>query len=197
MLAPLLLTAYFLGVSPDAPLAAPREAPELPLSALTQLPAPVPPPRDRAQRIAIELLVAGSTGAGVGVLGGYFGCLGSASASGQTCSTSTIAAAGLTSFGLTVAAVVPLAGNAVGGDGLLYAAWIGEAAGLGAGLALAQGNPRNAMYFAAPLMLVGAVAGYELTAGWGGTRPPLTTGVQAVAVQPANSGAVLAVAGRF
>jgi len=147
-------------------------------------------------RIAVELLVAGAAGVGVGAIGGYVGCLASPTDNGQSCSTSTIAAVGLTGYGLTIAAVVPLTGNALGGDGLTWVSWAGEAVGLGAGLLLAQGNAKNAMLFSAPLMLVGAITGYELTSGWG--TPSRSTGVvQAVAVQPVNEGAVLAVSGRF
>ena len=52
------------------------------------------------------------------------------------------------------------------------------------------------MFIAAPLMLVGAITGYELTAGWG---PPKQspTGVQAVALSPVPAGAVLQLGGRF
>ena len=194
MLAPLLAVALVLSASPEAP---PADAPVLPPIAVAELPSAPPAPRGRPERIAIELLVAGGSGLGVGALGGYLGCLATPNSSGPTCSISTVAALGLTGFGLTIAALVPLAGNALGGDGLVWVSWLGEAAGLGTGLALAQGNPRNAMYLAAPLMLVGAIAGYELTAGWGGPPHPSTTGVQAMAVQPARQGAILAVAGRF
>jgi len=194
MLAPLLALALVLSVSPDAPVASPAEVPP---TAVTQLPSVRPAPAGHAERIAIELLVAGGAGVGVGALGGYFGCLATPNSNGQTCSLSTIAAVGLTGYGLTIAALVPLAGNALGGDGVVWVSWLGEAAGLGAGLGLAQGNPKNAMFFAAPLMLVGAILGYELTAGWGG--PPRNSAgvVQAIALQPAKDGAILAVAGRF
>lgn len=74
--------------------------------------------------------------------------------------------------------------------------WLGEAAGLGVGLGLAQGNATNAMYIAAPLMLVGAVAAYELTAS-PSAPPPSPTGVQAVALAPLPGGATLCVGGRF
>jgi hypothetical protein len=196
MLSSFFAAALVLTVSPDAPAALPGDAPTLPPTAVAQLPPARPAPSDRAERIAIELLVAGAAGVGAGAVGGYFGCLASQSPNGQTCSTGTIAAVGLTTYGLTVAAVVPLAGNALGGDGLLWASWLGEAVGLGAGLGLAQGNAKNAMFFSAPLMLVGAITGYELSAGRG---PPRTsTGVvQALAVQPVHEGAILAVGGRF
>jgi hypothetical protein len=197
MLAPLLAAALLLSVSQDVPPAPPPDAPVLPPTAVAQLPSARPPPTGRAERIAIELLVAGGTGVGVGALGGYFGCLATPASNGQTCSISTIAAVGLTSYGLTVAALVPLAGQALGGDGLLWVSWLGEAAGLGAGLGLAQGNAKNAMFFAAPLMLVGAIVGYELTAGWGGPQRASTSVLQAVALQPAKDGVVLAVGGRF
>jgi hypothetical protein len=198
MLLPLLTAALVLSISPDAPVALRPDAPVLsPPTAMAQLPGMRPAPTDRAERIAIELLVAGATGVGVGALGGYFGCLATPSSNGQTCSTGAIAAAGLSSYGLTIAAVVPLAGNALGGDGLVWASWLGEAAGLGAGLALAQGNPKSALFLAAPLMLVGAITGYELSAGWGGPVRSNTSVLQAVAVQPVQAGGVLAVAGRF
>jgi hypothetical protein len=198
MLAPLLAAALLLRVSPDVPPAPPADAPVLPPTAVAQLPSPPPfAPTGRAERIAIELLVAGGTGVGVGALGGYFGCLATPASTGPTCSIGTIAAVGLTSYGLTIAALVPLAGHALGGDGLLWVSWLGEAAGLGAGLGLAQGNAKNAMFFAAPLMLVGAIVGYELTAGWGGPPRPSTSVLQAVALQPAKDGVVLAVGGRF
>ncbi len=193
MLSSLFTTTLVLTVSQTLP---PADAPTLPPTAVAQLPPPSQMPTARAERVAIELLVAGAAGVGVGAVGGYFGCLASQSPNGQTCSTATIAAVGLTTYGLTIAAVVPLAGNALGGEGLLWASWLGEAVGLGAGLGLAQGNPRNAMLFSAPLMLVGAITGYELSASGG---PPRTTTqvVQAVALQPVREGAVLAVAGHF
>jgi hypothetical protein len=197
MLSSFFAAALVLTVSPDAPAILPADAPTLPPTALAQVPAARPAPADRAERIAVELLVAGAAGVGMGAMGGYFGCLASQSPNGQTCSTATIAAVGLTTYGLTIAAVVPLAGNALGGDGLLWASWLGEAVGLGAGLGLAQGNAKNAMFFSAPLMLVGAIVGYELSAG-GGPPPGAKTGVvQALAVQPVREGAVLAVGGRF
>ncbi len=197
MLLPLLALALVLNVSSDAPVAPPTERAALPPTAVAQLPGVPPAPAGHAERIAIELLVAGGSGLGVGALGGYFGCLATPNSNGQTCSLATIAAVGLTGYGLTIAALVPLAGNALGGDGLLWVSWLGEAAGLGAGLGLAQGNPKNAMFFAAPLMLVGAILGYELTAGWGGPPRANLGVVQAIALQPAKDGAILAVAGRF
>jgi hypothetical protein len=197
MLAPLLAVALVLNVSPDAAALPPSDAPTLPPTALAQLPAAPPAPTDRAVRIAIEVLVAGAAGVGAGALGGYVGCLATPSNNGQSCSTGAIAAVGLTTYGLTLAAVVPLTGNALGGDGLLWASWVGEAAGLGVGLALAQGNPKSAMFISAPLMLVGAIAGYELTSGWGGPQRASTSVVKAVAVQPVQEGAMLAVSGRF
>ncbi len=194
MFAPLLATALVLTASSDGPTTS--DVPALPPTAVTQLPPAAPAVSPRAVRISVELLVAGAAGVGLGALGGYFGCLASQSPNGQNCSTSTIAAVGLTSYGLTIAAVVPLAGNALGGDGALWACWLGEAAGLGAGLGLAQGNAKNAIFIAAPLMLVGAITGYELTAGWGAPVHS-TSGVQAVALAPVQAGAVLAVGGRF
>jgi hypothetical protein len=196
MLSPFFAAALVLTVSPDVPALPPSDAPTLPPTASAQLPAAPAAPTGRAERVAVELLVAGAAGLGVGVVGGYFGCLASQSPNGQTCSTSTIAAVGLTTFGLTIAAVVPLTGNALGGEGLLWASWLGEAVGLGAGLGLAQGNPKNAIFFSAPLMLVGAIVGYELSASGGPPRTP-TPVVQAVAVQPVREGAVLAVGGHF
>jgi hypothetical protein len=195
MLPSLFSVALVLTASPDVQALPPSDAPTLPPTAVAQLP-PAPLPTARAERVAIELLVAGAAGVGAGAMGGYFGCLASQSPNGQTCSTSAVAAVGLTSFGVTIAAVVPLAGNALGGEGLFWASWLGEAVGLGAGLGLAQGNPRNAMLFSAPLMLVGAITGYELSATGG---PPRTSTqvVQALAVQPVREGAVLAVGGHF
>jgi hypothetical protein len=197
MLSPLLAVLLVLTVSLDTPGVLPADAPTLPPTAVAQLPAARPAPTDRAGRIAIELLVSAAAGAGAGAVGGYFGCLASQSPNGQTCATATIAAVGLTTYGLTIAAVVPLAGNALGGDGLLWTAWLGEAVGLGAGLALAQGNPKNAMFLCAPLMLVGAITGYELSTSSGRAPSASTAVVQAVAVQPVTAGAVLAVGGRF
>ena len=194
MFAPLLAVAVVLQVAADG--SPPADAPVLPPTAIAQLPPAAPPATPQAVRVTVELLVAGGAGVGMGAVGGYFGCLASQSPNGQTCSTSTIAAVGLTSYGLTVAALVPLVGHALGADGFLWVSWLGEAAGLGAGLGLAQGNPTHAMYFAAPLMLVGAITGYELTAGWGAPAHS-STGVQAVAVEPVRAGAVLAVGGRF
>jgi len=191
-----LTTLLLLGTQSDAPLAPPKSAVSAPPAAVAAAPEAHPPPTGQAERIAIELLVAGAAGLGAGAFGGYLGCLASPSPNGQSCSTSTVAAVGLTTFGLTVGAVVPLVGNALGGDGLLWVSWLAEAAGLGGGLALAQGNPTNAMYFAAPLMLVGAIAGYELTTGRG-PPPKDDAGVRAVSVAPLPSGAALAVVGRF
>ncbi len=193
MVAPLLSVALLLTVSPNVGPAA--DAPVVPPTAVAPLPPASPPATPRAVRVAVEVLVAGAAGVGIGAVGGYFGCLASQSPNGQ-CSASTVAAAGLATYGLTIAAVVPLAGRALGGDGLLWVSWLGEAAGLGAGLGLAQGNATNAMYIAAPLMLVGAVVGYELTAGWGPPAPS-PTGVQAVALAPVPGGATLCVGGRF
>jgi hypothetical protein len=193
---PLFAALLALGFASDAPLAARPEAVAAPTAAVTEV-APAPrPTTGRAERISIELLVAGAAGVGVGALGGYVGCLATPSANGQTCNTGTVAAVGLSGFGLTVAALVPMVGDALGGDGLLWVSWLGEAAGLGGGLALAQGNPKDAMFFSAPLMLVGAIIGYELTSNW---RPaPRSTGVvQAVSLQPTSDGARLAVLGRF
>jgi hypothetical protein len=194
---PLVSILLVLTASPDTPAVAPADAPTLPPMSVSQLPAARPAATDRAGRIAIELLVSAAAGVGAGALGGYFGCLATPSNNGQSCSTATVAAVGLTSYGLTIAAVVPLAGNGLGGDGLVWTAWLGEAVGLGAGLGLAQGNPKNAIYFCAPLMLVGAITGYELSASSGKAPSASTAVVQAVAVQPVNAGAVLAVAGRF
>lgn len=198
MPAPLLAALLVLGATQDAPLAPPPAPPAaaLPPVAVSQLPGAAPAPTDRAARIAMEVLVAGAASVGVGAVGGYFGCLASQSPDGQSCSTSTIAAVGLTGYGLTLAALVPMVGNALGGNGRLWASWLGEAMGLGGGLALAQGNAKNAMFIAAPLMLVGAITGYELSAGQGPAGQP-TTGVQAVTVQPLHSGLSLAVGGRF
>jgi hypothetical protein len=146
--------------------------------------------------VAMEVLVAGAASVGVGAVGGYIGCLASQTPDEQSCSTATIAAVGLTGYGLTLAALVPLVGNALGGNGVLWATWLGEAVGLGGGLALAQGNPKNAMFIAAPLMLVGAITGYELSVGHGpAERTP--TGVQTVVVVPLPAGFSLAVGGRF
>jgi len=197
MLSPLFSALLVLTAAPDAPAVPPADAPTAPEMAVAQLPATRPAPTDRAGRITIDLLVSAAVGVGAGAVGGYFGCLASPSPNGQTCSTATVAAVGLTTYGLTIAAVVPLAGNALGGDGLLWTAWLGEAVGLGAGLGLAQGNPKNAMFFCAPLMLVGAITGYELSASSGHAPSASTAVVQAVAVQPVNAGAVLAVGGRF
>jgi hypothetical protein len=196
MPAPLLAALLVLGVSSDAPVNPPPPVEAPPQAAVAQLPAAQPAPTGRAERIAMEVLVAGAASVGVGAVGGYIGCLASQSPDGQSCSTGTIAAVGLTGYGLTLAALVPLVGNALGGNGLLWVTWLGEAAGLGGGLALAQGDAKNAMLIAAPLMLVGAITGYELTAGLGPAQKS-PTGVQAVSVQPIPSGLTLAVAGRF
>ncbi len=193
MLTP-LLGALVLLVAADGP--SPGDAPLLPPSAVSQGPSTAPVASPQAVRVTVELLVAGAAGVSIGALGGYIGCLASPTSNGQTCNTATVAAVGLTTYGLTLAVVVPLAGHALGGDGLMWVSWLGEAAGLGAGLGLAQGNPTHAIYIAAPLMLVGAITGYELTAGWG-TPPKSNTGVQAVALEPVPAGAVLAVGGSF
>lgn len=113
MVASLLVVALVLRVVPDG--MAPSDAPVLPSMAVAPLPAASPAPTPRAVRVAVEVLVAGAAGLGIGAVGGWFGCLASQSPNGQTCSTGTVAAVGLTGFGLTVAAVVPLAGHAMGG----------------------------------------------------------------------------------
>jgi hypothetical protein len=195
---PSLLATLWLTASPDGQAPPPSDAPTRQAAALVQGPPPLPPPpTDAAARVAIELLVAGAAGVGAGAVGGYFGCLASQSPNGQTCSTATVAAAGLSAFGLTIAAIVPLTGNALGGKGLVWVSWLGEAVGLGAGLALAQGNAKNAMYFSAPLMLAGAITGYELSSGWAQPAHAATAGVPSVALQPVNAGAVLAMGGHF
>jgi hypothetical protein len=192
----LLAALLLLGSTSDAPLAPRPEAAGAPPAAVTDV-APAPrPTTGRAERISIELLVAGAAGVGVGALAGYVGCVATPSSNGQNCNTNTVAAAGLTGYGLTVAALVPMVGNALGGDGQLWVSWLGEAAGLGGGLALAQGNPKSAMFLCAPLMLVGAIVGYELTSGWN-PPPRSTVGVQAVSLQPNAGGARLGVLGHF
>jgi hypothetical protein len=192
---PLFAAALLLTAAPDAPQAPPSDAPRAAPTAVAPLPPDKSAPLPRATRITIELLVSAAVGVGAGAIGGYAGCLATPSNNGQTCNTATVAAVGLTTFGLSVAAVVPLAGDAMGGNGSFWVSWLGEAAGLGGGLALAQGNPKNALYFCPPFMLVGAIVGYELTSGWG--QPDATGVVKAVAISPVHDGGVLSVAGRF
>lgn len=48
-------------------------------------------------------------------MGRYVGCLASQSPNGQTYSAATLAAVGLTTYGLTLAASVPTSGGALGG----------------------------------------------------------------------------------
>jgi hypothetical protein len=203
-----LLTAAVLTAAPDdAPLA----SRDLTAPVLASAPTPVeetytlraaaepPPPRaSRTVRVVSEVLVAGAAGTLTGALGGYLGCLGSLSAK-ESCSDGTVAAGALTGFGIAVAAMVPLTGGYFDGGGSVWVTWFGEALGTGAAFAIGQGSSGRLLWVAPPLMLAGAVLGYELSARSAPAAPRKSSvGVVSVAPTLGPDGRTgLVVAGRF
>jgi hypothetical protein len=161
---------------------------------------PAAPQASRTVRVISEVLVAGAAGTLTGALGGYLGCIGSLS-SESNCSEGTVAAGLVTGFGLAVAVMVPLTGSYFDAHGSPWVSWVGEALGAGTALALAQGNAGTLMWAGPPLMLAGAVLGYELTARpVPSPAPPRATSVEKVSVIPTfgpDGRAGLVVAGRF
>jgi hypothetical protein len=203
-----LITSLVLGAAPsDAPLAslelgAPQVAsaePGVDTSYTLRTAAEPPPPRaSRTVRVISEVLVAGAAGTLTGALGGYLGCLGSLSAK-EHCSDGTVAAGALTGFGVAVAAMVPLTGGYFDAGGSVWVTWVGEALGAGAAFAIGQGNSGRLLWVAPPLMLAGAVLGYELSARAVPATPRAgSVGVVSVAPSLGPDGRTgLVVAGRF
>jgi len=202
----LLLTAV-LGAAPaDAPLASRDLAVPVLVAASTdpepytlRVEAAPPPPRaSRTVRVVSEVLVAGAAGTLTGALSGYLGCIPSLS-SKDSCSDGTLAAGALTGFGLAVAAMVPLTGGYFDGGGSVWVTWFGEALGAGAAFAIGSGSSSRLLWVAPPLMLAGAVLGYELSAR-PATPAPRKTSVGVVSVAPTlgpDGRAGLVVAGRW
>src|SRR5215472_10816449 len=141
-----------------------------------------PGPTPRTVRVVSEVLVAGAAGTLTGALGGYLGCIGSLSAH-DTCSEGTVAAGLLSGFGLAVAAMVPLTGSYFDANGSPWVSWFGQALGAGAAFAIGSGSTSRLMWFGPPLMLAGAVLGYELSAS-PAPAAPRSTSVGRVSVIP-------------
>ena len=201
-----LLTATLLGANPaDAPLVRPDlGAPVLASASADPEPytlrvaaEPPPPTASRTVRVVSEVLVAGAAGTLTGALSGYLGCIPSLS-SKNSCSDGTLAAGGLTGFGVAVAAMVPLTGGDFDGGGSVWVTWFGEALGAGAAFAIGQGSSSRLLWVAPPLMLAGAVLGYELSAKPAAAPRKSTVGVISVAPVIGPDGKTgLVVAGRW
>jgi hypothetical protein len=157
------------------------------------------PQTSRTVRVVSEVLVAGAAGTLTGALGGYIGCIGSLSVH-DSCSEGPVAAGLLSGFGLAVAAMVPLTGSYFDARGSPWVSWFGEALGVGAALAIGQGSATRLMWVGPPLMLAGAVLGYELSTSPAPSPAPRATSVERVSVVPSfgpDGHAGLVVAGRF
>jgi len=207
-----LLLAITTATLAAAPLDVPRagsEAVEHPLLALADpvgtstvqaAGQPQAPQVSRTVRVVSEVLVAGAAGTLTGALGAYLGCIGSLS-SESSCSEGTVAAGLVTGFGLAVAVMVPLTGSYFDAQGSPWVSWFGQALGAGTALAIGQGSASRLMWFAPPLMLAGAVLGYELSARPTSVpAPPRATSVEKVSVIPSfgpDGRAGLVVAGRL
>ena len=155
----------------------------------------------RTVRVVSEVLVAGAAGTLTGALGGYLGCLGSLSTH-DSCSEGTVAAGLLSGFGLAVAAMVPLTGSYFDAHGSPWVSWFGEALGAGAALGIGQGSASRLMWVGPPLMLAGAVLGYELSTkpGPAPAPAPRPSSVERISLVPtfgADGRTGLVVAGRF
>ena len=151
----------------------------------------------RTVRVVSEVLVAGAAGTVAGALGGYLGCLGSLS-SHDSCSEGTVAAGLLSGFGLAVAAGVPLTGSYFDAHGSPWVSWFGEALGAGTALAIGQGSASRLMWVGPPLMLAGAVLGYELSTSPAPAQRPSSAGTVSVVPSFGPDGrAGLLLAGRF
>lgn len=204
----LAISSLLLAVAPDVPRAG-SEGLDHPLLVVAQAPtgdttvqavaesgsAPTP----RTVRVISEVLVAGAAGTLTGALGGYLGCIGSLSAQ-NNCSEGTVAAGLLTGFGLGVATMVPLTGKYFDAGGSPWVAWFGQALGAGAGFAIGQGSTSRLMWVAPPLMLAGAVVGWELSSKPTPSAVPRKTSVERITVVPsfgADGTTGLVVAGRF
>ncbi len=95
--------------------------------------------------------------------------------------------------------MVPLTGGYFDAQGSPWVSWFGQALGAGAGLAIARSNSSLLMWVAPPLMLAGAVLGYELSAHGPAPRTS-STAAGRVTVVPTfgpDGQAGLVVAGRF
>jgi len=203
----LAVTAVLLASAPgDVPRAG-SESAEHPLLTVASLQGEIAvgtvaePPRpqpSRTVRVVSEVLVAGAAGTLTGALGGYLGCIGSLSAQ-NSCSEGTVAAGGLTGFGVAVAAMVPLTGSYFDANGSMWVSWFGQALGAGAALAIGQGSASRLMWVGPPLMLAGAVLGYELSTSPAPASARRSTSVGTLSVVPAigPEHAGLVVAGRF
>jgi hypothetical protein len=204
----LLATASLLATAPpdDVPRHLPALAPilasapgatdgEVSVRAIVEPPSQ---PTSRTVRVISEVLVAGAAGTLTGALGGYLGCLGSLSAR-NTCSDGTVAAGALSGFGLAVAAMVPLTGSYFEAHGSPWVAWFGEALGAGTALAIGQGSSGRLLWVAPPLMLAGAVLGYELSSSAAAATPRRgSVGLVSIAPTLGPDGRTgLVVAGRF
>ncbi len=160
---------------------------------------PRPHQASRTVRVVSEVLVAGAAGTVTGALGGYLGCLGSLS-SHDSCSEGTVAAGLLSGFGLAVAAGVPLTGSYFEAHGSPWVSWFGEALGAATALAIGQGSASRLMWVGPPLMLAGAVLGYELSIAPAPSPAPRPASVGSVSVVPSfgpDGRAGLLLAGRF
>ena len=158
-----------------------------------------PGPTPRTVRVVSEVLVAGAAGTLTGALGGYLGCISSLSAK-DSCSEGTVAAGFLSGFGLAVAVMVPLTGSYFEANGSPWVSWFGEALGAGAAIGIGQGSTSRMMWVGAPLMLAGAVLGYELSAKPSPGPHPRPSSGERISVVPSfgpdgRTGVV--VAGRF
>jgi hypothetical protein len=202
-----LVTAVLAAEPVDVPRAAQASeaqpvlvgtAPDLQPETTVRTTAEAPPAApSRTVRVVSEVLVAGAAGTLTGVLGGYLGCLGSLS-SEDSCSDGTVAAGALTGFGLAVAAAVPLTGNLLDGRGSPWVSWFGEALGAGAALGIAHGSSGTLLWVAPPLMLAGAVLGYELSSSPAPAPRAKSVGLVSVAPTVGPDGRTgLVVAGRF
>lgn len=158
-----------------------------------------PGPTPRTVRVVSEVLVAGAAGTLTGALGGYLGCIGSLSAK-DSCSEGTVAAGLLSGFGLAVAVAVPLTGSYFDAGGSAWVSWFGEALGAGAAIGIGQGSTSRMMWVGPPLMLAGAVLGYELSAKPSPGPRTRPSGAERISVVPSfgpDGRTGLVVAGRF
>jgi len=158
-----------------------------------------PGPTPRTVRVVSEVLVAGAAGTLTGALGGYLGCIGSLSTH-DSCSEGTVAAGLLTGFGLAVAVMVPLTGSYFDAGGSPWVSWFGQALGAGAAIGIGQGSTSRMMWVGPPLMLAGAVLGYELSAKPSPGPRPKAASAERISIVPSfgpDGRTALVVAGRF
>lgn len=158
-----------------------------------------PGPTPRMVRVVSEVLVAGAAGTLTGALGGYLGCIGSLSVH-DSCSEGTVAAGLLSGFGLAVAVMVPVTGSYFEANGSPWVSWFGQALGAGAALGIGQGSSSRLMWVGPPLMLAGAVLGYELSTKPSPASAPRPASGERISVIPSfgpDGRTGLVVAGRF